>query len=103
MDGEPIGLPDSWTQPDEECFCLACSRARAGEAAVDSVPDATSHEDRARVRRTALIAFEIERMPAAPDRTIAQACRTSSGAVAAVRGGLSPVATLPPDLPSPRA
>jgi hypothetical protein len=67
---------------------------------MDLVPDTTSLEDRARVRRTALIEFEIDRMPAATDRAIATACRTSSGAVAAVRGGLHPVATLAPDLPA---
>jgi hypothetical protein len=98
MDGEPIGLPDTWTRPDGECFCLSCSRARAGEAAMDLVPETTSLEDRARVRRTALIEFEIGRMPAAPDRAIATACRTSSGAVAAVRGGLGPDAAHAPDV-----
>jgi hypothetical protein len=92
MDGEPIGLPDTWTRPDGQSFCLSCSRARAGEMAMDAVPDTTSLEDRVRVRRTALIEFEIGRMPAAPDRAIATACRTSSGAVAAVRGGLAPAA-----------
>lgn len=103
MDGEPIGLPDTWTRRDGQCLCLSCSRARAGEAAMNSLPEATSLEDRARIRRTALIEFEIDRMPAASDRAIATACRTSSGAVAAVRGGLGPAATLAPDLPSPRS
>jgi hypothetical protein len=100
MDGEPIGLPDNWTRPEGQCFCLSCSRARAGEAAIDSVPDAISLEDRARVRRTGLIEFEIGRMPEATDRAIATACRTSSGAVAAVRGADRPAATLAADLPS---
>ena len=53
---------------------------------MDSAPDATSREDRVKLRRTALIEFEIERAPEAPNRTIALACRTSSAAVAAVRG-----------------
>ena len=52
---------------------------------MDSAPDATSREDRVKLRRTALIEFEIERAPEAPNRTIALACRTSSAAVAAVR------------------
>jgi hypothetical protein len=99
MDGEPIGLPDTWTRPDGECFCLSCSRARAGEAAIDLVPDTTSLEDRVRVRRTALIEFEIDRMPAATDRAIATACRTSSGAVAAVRGALVSPGADAPELP----
>jgi hypothetical protein len=99
MDGEPIGLPDTWTRPDGQSFCLSCSRARAGEAAMDAVPDTTSLEDRVRLRRTALIEFEIGRMPEAPDRAIATACRTSSGAVATVRGGLAPTAAPAVDLP----
>jgi hypothetical protein len=98
IDGEPVELPDTWSQIGGESFCLSCSRARAGEMAMDSVPQATSAEDRVRVRRTALITFEIGRMPAAPDRTIANACHTSSGAVAAVRGALPTVAAGAPDL-----
>jgi hypothetical protein len=96
-------MPDTWTRPDGECFCLACSRARAGEAAIDLVADTISLEDRARVRRTALIEFEIDRMPAATDRAIANACRTSSGAVSAVRGANSPATAPASDLPAPGA
>jgi hypothetical protein len=88
IDGEPIELPETWTRPDGQSFCLSCSRARAGEAAIDLAPDTISIEDRARVRRTALIEFEIGRMPEAGDSAIASACRTSKGAVATVRGGL---------------
>lgn len=55
---------------------------------MDSAPAASSREDRVRLRRTALIEFELDRSPEAPNRTIAQACRTSSAAVAAVRDEL---------------
>ena len=89
IDGEPARLPDSWSQAGEDTYCLSCSRARAGEAAVDSVPESVSREDRARLQRSALIAFEIARTPAAPNRTIANACRTSAVAVAAVRDVLA--------------
>lgn len=66
---------------------------------MDSAPDSTSREDRVRLRRRALIEFEIARAPEAPNRTIALACHTSSAAVAAVRDGLErPVATAPTDL-----
>lgn len=41
------------------------------------------------LRRTALIAFEIDRTPTASDRAIANVCRTSSKAVAAVRDQLA--------------
>ena len=88
MDGEPTELPASWSQADGQVLCLTCSRAQAGEAAMDSAPAAVSREDRVRLRRTALIEFEIERAPEAANRTIALACRTSSAAVAAVRNEL---------------
>ena len=55
---------------------------------MDSAPAASSREERARLRRTALIEFEIGRAPEAPNSAIALACRTSSGAVAAVRDGM---------------
>lgn len=90
LDGEGSILPDAWTRVDGLTYCLACSRARAADAAMDSAPDATSREDRVRLRRRALIAFEIDRSPMAPDRAIANACRTSSRTVAAVRDELEP-------------
>jgi hypothetical protein len=52
---------------------------------MESAPTDSSREDLARIRRTALIEFEISRSPDLPNRTIAQACRTSTGAVAAIR------------------
>lgn len=98
MDGEPSLLPASWSRSDGQALCLTCSRAQAGEAAMESVPDSVSREDRVRLRRTALIEFEIDRAPEAPNATIARACRTSSAAVAAVRDELdSAAATAAPD------
>jgi hypothetical protein len=88
LDGRPTDLPVSWTRSGDSTFCLACSRALAGEAATDSAPEASSREELARVRRDAVIEFEIGRVPLAPNRTIAHACRTSPIAVAAVRGAL---------------
>lgn len=89
IDGESSGLPDTWTRCDGLAYCLSCSRARAADAALDSATESASREDRVRLRRSALIAFEIGRAPAAPDRAIANACRTSSKTVAAVRGELT--------------
>jgi hypothetical protein len=103
MDGEPTLLPASWSRADGQVLCLTCSRAQAGETAMDSAPVASSREDRVRVRRTALIEFEIDRAPEAPNRTIALACRTSPAAVAAVRDEMErPATTAPLDLDSPR-
>lgn len=85
IDGERVAMPASWSQSEEGLHCLACSRALAAEAATERAPADTTPEIRARLRRKALIEFEIGRDPEAPDRTIANACRTSTAAVAAVR------------------
>jgi hypothetical protein len=58
----------------------------AEEAAGDSAPDGASPADLVRIRRKGLIEFEINRTPDASNRVIAQACHTSTGAVAAIRG-----------------
>jgi hypothetical protein len=89
IDGGSSGLPDTWSSYDGVTYCLSCSRARASEEASDSAPDSITREDRVKVRRRALIAFEIGRTPEAPDRTVANACRTSAQAVATVRGELT--------------
>jgi hypothetical protein len=98
IDGEATLLPASWSRDGGQVLCLTCSRAQAGEAAMDSAPAASSREDRVRLRRTALIEFEIGRAPEAPNGTIARACRTSSGAVAAVRDNLEQSAATASDL-----
>ncbi len=100
IDGKPTLLPASWLRSSGQTFCLACSRALAGEAAIDSAPAASSRAELVRLRRTALIEFEIGRAPEAPNRTIAEACRTSGPAVAAVRAGLERSAS---DLTAQRA
>jgi hypothetical protein len=90
LDGQATDLPPTWTRSDADgsTFCLVCSRALAGDAAMDSAPEASTREERFRLRRDAVIEFEIGRTPEAPNRAIANACHTSSSAVAAVRGTL---------------
>lgn len=102
IDGEPTLLPASWSRSDGQVLCLACRRTRAGETAMDSAPAASSREELVRLRRTALIEFEIGRVPGAPNRTVALACRTSSAAVAAVRDELKVPTATAPHLDAPR-
>jgi hypothetical protein len=101
IDGEPTRLPASWSRSDGQAFCLTCSRALAGEAAIEAAPAASTREERVLLRRTALIEFEIGRVPEAPNRTIALACRTSGPAVAAVRARLDRSTEAAPDLDAP--
>ena len=60
---------------------------------MDSAPDACSSEERVRLRREALILFEIDRTPEAPNRAIANACRTSPKTVANVRDMMEAAST----------
>jgi hypothetical protein len=102
IDGEPALLPTSWSRAGDQVLCLTCSRAEAGETAMDSAPATSSREDRVRLRRTALIEFEIGRAPEASNRIVALACRTSSATVAAVRAELeAPATTAPLDADAP--
>jgi hypothetical protein len=89
IDGGSSALPETWTQSGDSTFCLGCSRALVGEEAIDAAPETTSPEGRMRIRREALIRFEIDRTPMASDRAIANACHTSLKAIATVRGELA--------------
>jgi hypothetical protein len=85
IDGEPVRLPDSWATSTEGRFCLVCRRERAAEAALETAPSDSPVAARAKLRRAALIEFEVSRTPDQADGTIARACRTSVGAVAQAR------------------
>lgn len=88
MNGEQIALPDNWASSEDGQFCLICRRALAAEAALNSAPEDTSQDERARLRRTALLEFELSRTPDRSNTEIARACRSSVSAVAKARGRL---------------
>lgn len=85
IDGEPAPLPDTWVSSAEGDFCLGCRRQRAAEEALDAAPPDSPRDVRARLRRAALIEFEVRRSPERTDGSIARACRSSAAAVAAAR------------------
>jgi len=85
IDGEQAPLPESWVSSAEGDFCLACRRQRAAEAALDTAPDDSGRDARAKLRRAGLIEFEVQRTPERTDGSIAKACRSSAVAVAAAR------------------
>ncbi|OJU85770.1 MAG: hypothetical protein BGO11_07760 [Solirubrobacterales bacterium 70-9] len=100
LDGSPSRLPTTWTRIGDSTFCLTCSRALVGEAAMDSAPSACSRQERFLLRSEAVIRFEIDRTPLAADRIIAHACRTSPRKVASVRAALADVGSQQPTAPS---
>jgi len=85
IDGEPVPLPDAWVSTAEGRFCLICRRERAADAALASAPGDSPVDARAKLRRAALIEFEVSRTPDHADGTIARACRTSVTAVTKAR------------------
>lgn len=100
IDREPVPLPDAWEVSVEGCFCLVCRRQRAADAALEAAPSDSPVDARAKLRRAALIEFEVSRTPDETDGTIARACRTSAAAVTRARRRLR----LPdPPPPSPEA
>ncbi|HEY6729566.1 MAG TPA: hypothetical protein VI039_00910 [Solirubrobacterales bacterium] len=82
--GEQVELPESWAASEDGTFCLLCRRERAAQAALDAVPEGTL-EDRAKLRRAALVEFEVRRRPNNGNGEIAKACRSSVAAVVAAR------------------
>lgn len=96
MDGSRVPLPGSWSRSAEGTFCLLCQRERAARAALDSAPANSGIEERAKLRRAALIEFEVRRRPEEGDGMIAKTCRSSVAAVAAARRRLNLPAPPPP-------
>jgi hypothetical protein len=85
LGGEKVELPESWSNSKEGTYCLLCRRERAAQAALAAAPKDCGREDRAKLRRTALVEFEIRRRPAHGNGEIAKACRSSVAAVVAAR------------------
>jgi hypothetical protein len=89
IDGEATQPPDSWERTEDGQLCLVCRRDQAAEAALDSAPSDSPIAERAKLRRAALIEFEVSRMPDHADGVIARACRTSVSAVTKARRNLN--------------
>jgi hypothetical protein len=98
IDGEATQPPSSWARSAEGQFCLVCRREQAADKALDSAPNGSPVAERAKLRRAALIEFEVSRTPDHADGVIARACRTSVSAVTRARRNLEL-----PDPPPPSA
>lgn len=85
MSGDKVELPGTWITSGEGTYCLICRRERAAQAALEAAPEDSPLEVRAKLRRAALIEFEVSRRPDHGDGAIAKACRSSVSAVAAAR------------------
>jgi hypothetical protein len=88
LGGEKVELPASWAKSAEGTYCLLCRRERAAQAALDNAPKDSGLEERAKLRRAALVEFEVRRRPSHGNGEIAKACRSSVAAVVAARNRL---------------
>jgi hypothetical protein len=84
-DAAEAPLPAGWDDCADGTFCLGCRRRRVGEAALEAAPVAADRDDRMRLRRTAVIEFELRRSPDKTNGSIAKTCRSSIPVVAATR------------------
>jgi hypothetical protein len=83
-------LPLNWIENPQGLVCLHCQRELAGDAAVNA-SDLTRSE-RARLRSSTIIEFEVRRTPDRTDGQIANSVHTSVGAVQKARKRLDDLA-----------
>jgi hypothetical protein len=81
----PMELPSGWVDDSAGIFCLGCRRERAADASLDDVPADSSIEDRAQMRRHAIVDFEVGRDPERTNGEIARAIRSSVPSVRKAR------------------
>jgi hypothetical protein len=94
MDGARAELPETWASSAAGRFCLGCRRERAGEEALEAAAS-EPRDARVRLRRTAIVEFEVRRTPEHADNAIAKACGSSAAVVAEARRRLGVAAPLP--------
>jgi hypothetical protein len=82
---EPGGLPAGWSVADGGTHCLKCRRDLAAEAAFEAADAGVNREDRAKLRTTGKIHFEIERDPERTNGEIAKSLGCSAAAVLKAR------------------
>jgi hypothetical protein len=94
MDGKRAELPETWASSSAGRFCLGCRRERAGEQALEAATS-EARDARMKLRRAAIIEFEVRRTPDHADNAIAKACGSSAAVVAEARRRLGVAAPLP--------
>jgi hypothetical protein len=83
-EGLGASTPPNWEKVNGLYYCLVCRRERAIDAAIAKAGD-VSTADRAKLRSSAVVDFELERDPDRTEGEIAKAARASIGAVRKAR------------------
>lgn len=80
--------PPNWVRENGLYYCLVCRRERAIEDAIERAGDDVTTAERAKLRSTAVVDFELRRDPNRTEGEIAKAARASIGAVRKARKNL---------------
>ena len=83
-EGLGAATPPNWVKENGLYYCLVCRRERAIDDAIAKAGD-VSTADRAKLRSSAVVDFEIARDPNRTEGEIAKAARASIGAVRKAR------------------
>lgn len=83
-EGLGAATPPNWEKVNGLYYCLVCRRERAIDAAIERAGD-VSTADRAKLRSSAVVDFELARDPNRTEGEIAKAARASIGAVRKAR------------------
>lgn len=83
-EGLGASTPPNWVKENGLYYCLVCRRERAIDDAIERAGDVTT-ADRAKLRSSAVVDFELERDPDRTEGEIAKAARASIGAVRKAR------------------
>ena len=83
-EGLGAAAPPNWVKVNGLHYCLVCRRERAIDEAIAKAGD-VSTADRAKLRSSAVVDFEIARNPNRTEGEIAKAARASIGAVRKAR------------------
>ena len=76
--------PPNWVRDNGLFYCLVCRRERAIDDAIEAAGD-VSTADRAKLRSSAVVDFELDRNPDRTEGEIAKAARASISAVRKAR------------------
>jgi hypothetical protein len=88
---ERRGLPANWAENPQGPVCLHCRRQLAGDAAVSAVN--LPLQERARLRNSTIVEFELRRTPTRTNSQIASAVHSSVATVQKARKRLAASST----------
>ena len=84
-EGLGAAAPPNWVRDNGLYYCLVCRRERAIDAAIEKAGPEITAAERAKLRSSAVVEFELKRNPDRTEGEIAKAARASISAVRKAR------------------